>query len=345
MATWLERYQSRQQHRVRQVWFVSGLAVVVPLAGWLAIGAPGVYEPADRAMYDDPGVPTVTPPADSQTVVQEVAEIFSKPARDDPSFLEAKRLYWHILMETLDPVEIEIAKEFLTTIETRRVGQSAKEAAALTARIAQATAVRTTQPGPSGPSRVVVAESPRAQAPASPQASPQASPGVLAQAGPAVSGVVTPRPAPAISPAATVRGGGATAPVGPATLESEGRGLPSVAWFESVLPIMIKTFEDRFATSMKLVGERETTQKYTDRDFQDLVVRELRARFPQQFQDLSTQFRPDGLSGSWSMRFGGLAVPIVRSEEHTSELQSRLHLVCRLLLEKKKKPTTANLNF
>src|SRR5256884_4323463 len=26
----------------------------------------------------------------------------------------------------------------------------------------------------------------------------------------------------------------------------------------------------------------------------------------------------------------------VRSEEHTSELQSRLHLVCRLLLEKKK---------
>src|SRR2546422_3190257 len=29
----------------------------------------------------------------------------------------------------------------------------------------------------------------------------------------------------------------------------------------------------------------------------------------------------------------------VRSEEHTSELQSRLHLVCRLLLEKKKKDT------
>src|SRR2546429_7146812 len=28
--------------------------------------------------------------------------------------------------------------------------------------------------------------------------------------------------------------------------------------------------------------------------------------------------------------------PRTRSEEHTSELQSRLHLVCRLLLEKKK---------
>src|SRR2546422_8392673 len=30
------------------------------------------------------------------------------------------------------------------------------------------------------------------------------------------------------------------------------------------------------------------------------------------------------------------ASPDLRSEEHTSELQSRLHLVCRLLLEKKK---------
>src|SRR2546429_7311291 len=30
-------------------------------------------------------------------------------------------------------------------------------------------------------------------------------------------------------------------------------------------------------------------------------------------------------------------IAVRRSEEHTSELQSRLHLVCRLLLEKKKK--------
>src|SRR5260370_1692234 len=31
-----------------------------------------------------------------------------------------------------------------------------------------------------------------------------------------------------------------------------------------------------------------------------------------------------------------------RSEEHTSELQSHLNLVCRLLLEKKKKPSTSS---
>src|SRR2546422_8420187 len=34
---------------------------------------------------------------------------------------------------------------------------------------------------------------------------------------------------------------------------------------------------------------------------------------------------------------GGQQAAANRSEEHTSELQSRLHLVCRLLLEKKKK--------
>src|SRR5687768_17643464 len=38
-----------------------------------------------------------------------------------------------------------------------------------------------------------------------------------------------------------------------------------------------------------------------------------------------------------SDRTGGNGGRFDRSEEHTSELQSRLHLVCRLLLEKKKK--------
>src|SRR5256884_9192774 len=38
-----------------------------------------------------------------------------------------------------------------------------------------------------------------------------------------------------------------------------------------------------------------------------------------------------------NQRLTEIAAPLLnRSEEHTSELQSRLHLVCRLLLEKKK---------
>src|SRR5437762_6626436 len=37
--------------------------------------------------------------------------------------------------------------------------------------------------------------------------------------------------------------------------------------------------------------------------------------------------------------------PALRSEEHTSELQSPMYLVCRLLLEKKKKKKTKNYNI
>src|SRR6266436_8113155 len=47
----------------------------------------------------------------------------------------------------------------------------------------------------------------------------------------------------------------------------------------------------------------------------------------------SLHFSVDGLTwipSGYLLTYGG------RSEEHTSELQSRLHLVCRLLLEKKK---------
>src|SRR2546422_5062931 len=48
----------------------------------------------------------------------------------------------------------------------------------------------------------------------------------------------------------------------------------------------------------------------------------------------NTQGLPDGRSNVLTV---GERRFVLRSEEHTSELQSRLHLVCRLLLEKKKK--------
>src|SRR5689334_24056140 len=53
-----------------------------------------------------------------------------------------------------------------------------------------------------------------------------------------------------------------------------------------------------------------------------------------QLDDMWASVRSVGANGHRS-----LAVVVPRSEEHTSELQSQFHLVCRLLLEKKKNIT------
>src|SRR3712207_7089964 len=47
---------------------------------------------------------------------------------------------------------------------------------------------------------------------------------------------------------------------------------------------------------------------------------------------------PDGALYKVNNAFDSATVGVERSEEHTSELQSRQYLVCRLLLEKKKLP-------
>src|SRR5256885_10995551 len=49
------------------------------------------------------------------------------------------------------------------------------------------------------------------------------------------------------------------------------------------------------------------------------------------------RFPPDSPQFLFLFGVRGAAVAVVRSEEHTSELQSPCNLVCRLLLEKKKK--------
>src|SRR5690349_22184642 len=72
----------------------------------------------------------------------------------------------------------------------------------------------------------------------------------------------------------------------------------------------------------------------------------------------TTLFRSDSFSGGITTSFFDTVMPAcvanrkprslnatqARSEEHTSELQSRRDLVCRLLLEKKKKATNSQHN-
>src|SRR3712207_7584656 len=64
---------------------------------------------------------------------------------------------------------------------------------------------------------------------------------------------------------------------------------------------------------------------------------ELAAHGAHQVPDAGVAFEVEQLGHPHRTDAGGLAdVVAQRSEEHTSELQSRQYLVCRLLLEKKK---------
>src|SRR2546422_6335135 len=75
------------------------------------------------------------------------------------------------------------------------------------------------------------------------------------------------------------------------------------------------SLHDALPISVQREGHRQVLQRHL---LEDLVERPLQER------RVNVHDRP---------------VAALRSEEHTSELQSRLHLVCRLLLEKKKKNT------
>src|SRR2546422_3600837 len=68
-------------------------------------------------------------------------------------------------------------------------------------------------------------------------------------------------------------------------------------------------------------------------DFQTKVV-DLQWRMQEQSQRLATLLDKPAVDQAAALAQVDEVLG-VRSEEHTSELQSRLHLVCRLLLEKK----------
>src|SRR3712207_8953838 len=73
----------------------------------------------------------------------------------------------------------------------------------------------------------------------------------------------------------------------------------------------------------------DETQPVLDEQLRTLVRREL--------------IRPGGGDDGFRFRHILIRDAAYRSEEHTSELQSRQYLVCRLLLEKKQPPTDPTL--
>src|SRR5436305_2271908 len=77
--------------------------------------------------------------------------------------------------------------------------------------------------------------------------------------------------------------------------------------------------------------------------FRSLVVGPGRVGGPDELAGLGVERLQPAAHAVLAARIADENPPLHRSEEHTSELQSRPHLVCRLLLEKKKKQHTDRL--
>ncbi len=87
-------------------------------------------------------------------------------------------------------------------------------------------------------------------------------------------------------------------------------GTPVMTWLESFLPIFVEVFMERMSKYMQAVGETEMTRKYTESEFQDLVVRRVQARFPGQTSNITTRIHPDGFVGAGDIHLGPLHFPI-----------------------------------
>src|SRR2546430_3918978 len=92
--------------------------------------------------------------------------------------------------------------------------------------------------------------------------------------------------------------------------------------------VIAGTYRSRILKSLKGLALRPTSDRLRETLFNVLAPNIPASRFV----DL---FAGTGAIGIEALSRG--AAEVVRSEEHTSELQSQSNLVCRLLLEKKKK--------
>src|SRR3989449_4744874 len=99
------------------------------------------------------------------------------------------------------------------------------------------------------------------------------------------------------------------------------RGLSTPAAAEPFLPVFMADYNRRFATPARVAYDAHRPLLSTEDLTEIFTCQELRR--------ITAQLTVNYKRGLYVLEDS-------RSEEHTSELQSRLHLVCRLLLEKKK---------
>src|SRR5690625_7079938 len=113
---------------------------------------------------------------------------------------------------------------------------------------------------------------------------------------------------------------------------------------ETRCPFCLGGYLERADVELVVELARAVVSRDADRPGAEIRFRDLRSEGPVIIPDAIAAFlaqacieRPEGCTvGFEDTDLEPIALLVLRSEEHTSELQSRGHLVCRLLLEKKK---------
>src|SRR2546422_5898608 len=96
---------------------------------------------------------------------------------------------------------------------------------------------------------------------------------------------------------------------------------------------------------MTMISLRALLFFFNDTATTEIYTLSLHDALPISQRMLAAKSERDAVAGTLLFNAAHYALrPWPRSEEHTSELQSRLHLVCRLLLEKKKKRTKTRMS-
>ena len=95
---------------------------------------------------------------------------------------------------------------------------------------------------------------------------------------------------------------------------------------EVSVPLFIQVSADRLAQTMEAVGETDVTRKFTQQEFEQMVLRSVRGRLRHQVSDLVVQIRPDGMVGSGRVRLGRFTFPLSSRMEITL-VNDRPHVV------------------
>ena len=103
-------------------------------------------------------------------------------------------------------------------------------------------------------------------------------------------------------------------------------GTPVMKWLEGFLPTYVEIFLERLSRYMEAVGETRLTRRFTEQEFEQLVVRRIHQKFPRQISGITVKIRPNGFIGSGTVQLGILSFP-VKSRIGVVVVQERPHAV------------------